>query len=67
MPTTITQVCQNIENTIVGKERYLQSITKGSTYDNSHTDVITQFIQINIKELKDILKDIKQVEQKFTN
>lgn len=52
---TITRVIGNLENTILGKELLLNSIDKTRT----HGDIISQFLEVNLNELREILKDLK--------
>lgn len=62
----IQTVAQNLRNTIAGKEKYLaeckDAIAKGITSNGVYIaiDTTREFLEINIDELKRILKDVEQ-------
>ena len=59
----IQTVADNLRNTIAGKEKYLSQVyehrdrTKGM---DPESDVIADFLEINIAELKRVLQDVEQ-------
>lgn len=57
---TLQTVIANLENTIAGKRALLDNMQYYS--DNaSSIDVTSEFLRINITELKQILDDLKQI------
>ena len=52
----IQTVKTNLEKTIAGKEAMLKGVAKDTTYGK----IIEQMLEINIDELKRILKDVEQ-------
>jgi hypothetical protein len=65
----IQTVCDNLKNTIAGKEAYLARL--GNTRDMNDgaamaTEAVRSMLEINIDELKRILQDVEQCEQ-FNN
>jgi hypothetical protein len=61
----IQTVAENLRNTIAGKERYLaewQNADLVETADRIHRACTVGMLEINIDELKSILKDVEQCE-----
>ena len=69
----IQTVAQNLRNTIEGKEKYLaeckDALDKGITSTGVHiaVDTTREFLEININELKRILKDVEQCAKKASD
>jgi flagellar biosynthesis chaperone FliJ len=71
----IQTVAENLRNTIAGKEKYLDSLRQGLKADLTDgaymaVQATAQMLEINIDELKRILKDVesciaKDVEQSW--
>jgi hypothetical protein len=57
----IQTVAENLKNTISGKEKMLEEYRTQRPHS-----VVREFLEINIGELKSILKDVEQCEQ-FNN
>ena len=55
-------VAQNLRNTIVGKEMLLATYenTEVKAYPKAVRETMATMLEININELKDILKDVEQ-------
>ena len=53
---SVYQVRNSLKNTIAGKEQYLADLISNRDYESN---VIASFLQVNIKELKAILKDVE--------
>jgi cell fate (sporulation/competence/biofilm development) regulator YlbF (YheA/YmcA/DUF963 family) len=61
----IETVRDNLQNTIAGKEKYLEEVRKArslASREEDHALFATQeFLRINIEELKAILADVEQL------
>ena len=53
---TVTEVLQNLDRTIDGKELMLKSIN-----DTTYGKIMRQFLEINIDELKKIRADLAKI------
>lgn len=67
----IHRVAENLKNTISGKERYLAQLREHfeagkdpNLGSRLATNGVIQFLEINIKELKQILADVEICQQK---
>lgn len=69
----IQTVCDNLKNTIAGKEYMLQELQGMKANDiakNIANDATIEFLEINLTELKRILQDVEQCAEQceeFTN
>lgn len=61
---TIDKIRENLQNTIKGKELYLESIRKSirtkSRVDAAMLGCAAEALRINLDELKKILKDVEE-------
>jgi hypothetical protein len=67
----IYTVCDNLKNTIEGKEKYLSQITRELVAESDRAKIIAldatvKFLTININELKVILFDVEQCCQQYS-
>ena len=62
--STIYTIKQNLENTIKGKEAYLEEVRQARSLANREEDnalfATQEFLKININELKVILNDVNK-------
>lgn len=62
---TIDKICENLQNTIAGKEMFLEEINRSLDKNKSGIDAIVskttaEFLEINLAELRMILKDVEE-------